>query len=131
MSFISVEPRPNAGRVDFVTADGMPVASLAADAVKGLTNEAGRIQVGFRSNEVRIAGEGDSNALRGRVDVIENLGYMKIALVGIGGDQVSVSVPAGTSLGVGETVAIAFPRDAVHLFQNARAVTHATPSAGV
>ena len=55
----------------------------------------------------------------------------EVALVGIGGDQVSVSVPAGTSLGVGDTVAIAFPRDAVHLFQNARAVTHATPSAGV
>ncbi|WP_439630250.1 ABC transporter ATP-binding protein [Shinella sp.] len=132
MSFISVQPRRHDGRVDFVTADGMPVASLAAEAVSDLNEEVGsKIQVGFRSNEVRIAREGDSNALRGRVDVIENLGYMKIALVGIGNDQVSVSVPAGTSLGLGETVAIAFPRDAVHLFQNARAVTHATPSAGV
>lgn len=132
MSFISVEPRRQGDRVEFVTADGMPVAALAAEAVSNLREEAGsKIQVGFRSNEVRIAGEGDSNALRGRVDVIENLGYMKIALVGIGGDQVSVSVPAGTRLGVGETVAIAFPRDAVHLFQNARAVTHAVPSPGV
>ncbi len=131
MSFISVQPRRVDGRVDFVTGEGMPVASLGEDLVRDLRDEPGStIQVGFRSNEVRIAREGDSDALRGRIEVVENLGYMKIALVGIGDDQVSVSVPAGTSLSVGETVAIAFPRDAVHLFQNARAVTHALPSAG-
>lgn len=130
MSFISVEPRRGGDRVAFVTPDGMPVAALAAEAVAGLRDEPGStIQVGFRSNEVRLAEAGDPGTLRGRVDVIENLGYVKIALVGIGRDQVSVSFPTGKRLSVGETVAITFPRDAVHLFQNARAVAHATPSA--
>ena len=38
-------------------------------------------------------------------------------------------MPAETAIRVGEEVAITFPRDAVHLFQNARAVMHAAPSA--
>ena len=128
MSFITVEPRREADRVAFVTPDGMPVATLRADALEGLRPADAAIQVGFRSNEVRLAQQGDSAALRGRVDVIEHLGHSKIALVGIGRDQVSVSVPAHTSIHVGEEVAIAFPRDAVHLFQDARAVVHAVPS---
>lgn len=129
MSFISVEPRRGADRVSFVTRDGMPVATLSSEAVAGLREEPeSKIQVGFRSNEVRLAEAGDPGTLRGRVDVIENLGYVKIALVGIGSDQISVSFPTGSRLSVGETVAIAFPRDAVHLFQNARAVVHAVPS---
>jgi len=131
MSFITVLPRKGEGRVSFVTGDGMPVASLPAAALERLREEeSSTLQVGFRSNEVRLAGPGDPGTLRGTVNVVENLGYVKIALVGIGADQVSVSVPAGTPLAVGETVAITFPRDAVHLFQNARAVSHAAPLAG-
>jgi multiple sugar transport system ATP-binding protein len=129
MSFLSVQPHRGDGRVAFLTPGGMPVASLPADAVEHLRDEPGsRIQVGFRSNEVRLAEASDPDALRGRVDVIENLGYVKIALVGIGEDQISVSFPADRQLAVGETVSIAFPRDAVHLFQNERAVVHAVPS---
>lgn len=130
MSFLSVSPRREGDRVAFTTTDGMPVATLAAGAVAGLEAAAGtRIQIGFRSNEVRLAEPGDPGTLRGRVAVVENLGYVKIALVGIGEDQVSVSFPSSRHLAVGETVAIAFPRDAVHLFQNARAVAHAAPHA--
>ena len=129
MSFITVEPRREADRVAFVTAGGMPVAALRPESVVGLADDGSPIQVGFRSNEVRLARAGEPGALRGSVDVIEHLGHSKIALVGIGGDQVSVSVPAETAIRVGEEVAITFPRDAVHLFQNARAVMHAAPSA--
>lgn len=128
MSFLSVTPRLDGDRVAFATPGGMPVAALPAEAVEALRDEPGsKIQIGFRSNEVRLARPEDADTLRGRVDVIENLGYVKIALVGIGEDQVSVSFPADQRLSVGETVAIAFPRDAVHLFQNARAVAHAAP----
>lgn len=129
MSFITVKPKRELDRVAFLTGDGMPVAALKAEQVAGLQDDGPPIQVGFRSNEVRLAQEGDSGALRGRIDVIEHLGHSKIALVGIGTDQVSVSVPAHVPIRVGEEVAIAFPRDAVHLFQNARAVVHAFPSA--
>ena len=57
---------PRGRRFAFVTAGGMPVAALRPESVAGASpTTALPIQVGFRSNEVRLARAGEPGALRG------------------------------------------------------------------
>jgi len=90
----------------------------------------GKVDPGLRAPEVPL----DLASIGRDARLLEEIGYERLVVEETKDDPfvlMALAAQATQRLRIGTSVAIAFPRDAVHLFQNARAVTHATPSAGV
>jgi len=123
MSLLAVTARPGDGAAALCTAEGQIIGTAAAAA-------AGRrgLQVGVRSNAIRLVAPDAAGALVGRVEVVEHLGHSNIAVIGTGGDHLQVSVAADARLRPGETVGLWIDPARLHLFADGVAIAEARPS---
>lgn len=117
MSFLSVSGRSEAGGTGLYTAQGHRVGS--AQPVRA---EAAGLQAGIRSDAISLVDSSAAGALPGRIDVLEHLGHSRIAVISVGGDQLSVSLPAESESRVGDDVWLSIDPSRIHLFQKNVAV---------
>ena len=120
MSFLSVSAQPGDGGAVLYTSEGQAIATAAA-AMVGRT----ALQVGIRSNAIRLVEAGAAGALVGRVEVVEHLGHSNIAVIGTGADQLQVSLAADALLRPGETVGLKIDPTKLHLFSDGVAIAGA------
>jgi multiple sugar transport system ATP-binding protein len=121
MSFLSVTTRP-AGDVTEIQAIGGAVIArttgqLAADR---------RLQAGVRSSAILLKDPDAEGVLPGRIGVVEHLGYTNIAVVHIGDDSLSVSLPADVKANAGQNVGLTIDSGQVHLFEGTKALNMET-----
>ncbi len=119
MSFVSVK----------VEGDGADarLCSLAGETIMAAGHVArfrqfDNLKTGFRAEAVSLGEPTRPGAIAGRINVIEHLGYANIAVVNVGSDQVSVSLPTSTTARVGDSVGLVIDPDKFQLFQGDRAL---------
>jgi multiple sugar transport system ATP-binding protein len=76
------------------------------------------VLVGFRPEDLELAGETGSGAVRlpAKVDVVEYLGHEELLHTQSEGNEVVALVPSGKRVQVGDVVDFAVPADKLHLF---------------
>lgn len=117
MSFISVTARPCGDGAGLYTVG----EQLVGSADKALVDQPG-LQIGVRANALALANADDSGVVSGKVNVVEHLGYANIAVVEVGADQISVSLPPEQSPKEGESVGLRIAAGGYRLFRDERAV---------
>ncbi len=117
MSFLSVTPKP-AGKQTEIQASGGTVIAKTTDPLPADRP----LQAGIRANAIQIQDPGVKGTLPGRVNVVEHLGYTNIAVVNIGDDTLSVSLPAVAKVNAGENIGLTIDSRQVHLFQDTKAL---------
>lgn len=80
------------------------------------------LRAGFRAEAVALTEPGTVGSVRGRVNVIEHLGYANIAVVDVGADQVSVSLPTSAPVRVGDVVGVRIDPGKFQLFRGDHAL---------
>ena len=125
MSLMKVKARSQGGRLHLDTWDGRTIGSLARNADEALIRNTG-LRVGVRSNEITLAEASAKGAVSGEVSAVEHLGYANIAIVDVGGDQISITTKPEQRLKHGEKVGLLFGPNALHLFDGEAAIHHAS-----
>lgn len=113
MSFLSVTPE--GGRLR--TRDGVALMALPSN-----LPQAGKVQVGVRSSAIALTDVGAQGAIQTRVSVVEHLGHSNIAVVKVGEDEISVTLPAEERLSPGTAVGLRIDPERLHVFADAKAV---------
>ncbi len=84
--------------------------------IEGLGVPDGPLTLGYRAEDARLAGPGETAEIRARLYTIELLGDATMLTVRAGGGFVSVKAPKDTRAEIGEEVGIVVPHGACHLF---------------
>ncbi len=87
-----------------------------------------RLTVGFRPEDASPVPAGTADALPAEVDLVEDLGSLRLLRGRLGAGDVVVQVPAGERQGRGP-LSLRIPRDAVHLFDADTGLRHAPQQA--
>jgi multiple sugar transport system ATP-binding protein len=120
MGFVPVERAADADGFAVVT---VPGGQAVATRVVAAGLPATGLSLGVRPENLRIAEQG---ALRGRVELVEFLGERTLAHLKLdGGSSLIVTVPVGTSPGLGSHVAVDVDVAEAHLFDEAGSAHHA------
>lgn len=82
----------------------------------------GALQVGVRSSAIDLTAPDAPGAIPAQVSVLEHLGHSNIAVVAVGEDEVSVTLPANAQLSSGEAVGLKIDPAGLHLFADAKAI---------
>jgi len=85
------------------TADRLPVS-------------AERLTLGIRPEHIELAERSDRNAVATDVSVVEPMGEVTYVYVEIGDTTYTVSVDGETRIDAGDEIAVAFPEEKIHLF---------------
>lgn len=113
MSFLSVTPEGGQLR----TRDG-----VALMATPDNLPQADHLQVGVRSSAISLADPDAPNAIPARVSVLEHLGHSNIAVVQVGKDEISVTLPAEERLSPDTAVGLRIDPARLHVFADTKAV---------
>lgn len=114
MSFLSVGVAAAGGAAQLTSRAGEVIAAHDSfGALQQMTD----LRVGFRAEAVTLAEPGSAGAVNGRINVIEHLGYANIAVVDVGADQVSVSLPTRAPVRVGDAVGLRIDPNKLQLFR--------------
>ncbi|GGG48504.1 ABC transporter ATP-binding protein [Caldovatus sediminis] len=113
MNMIEGQVRTEAGRPLF-TGPGITVV-LPRDAPQALPSS-GRATLGIRPEHVSLVAPDAPGAIPARVTVSELAGPERFHFVAVEGGSIIVRTPAATVLHPGETVALGFDPDRLHLF---------------
>ena len=124
MSLLSAEVEARGDTTVLRTSAGHAMGQVPAAALRDLDPKQA-IRVGIRANRISLTQPGAPDGIPGQVTSVEHLGYADIAIVAVGEDQLSISVPSGQRLRHGEPVALKFAERALHVFLGQRAVHHA------
>ena len=95
-------------------ADGSVELAGARLAVEGAAGRRGKVVLGVRPNDLRIAGDG----IPAQVEFIEDLGDSAIILLRLAGQQVKMKTDQAQSLQEGQHVHLRFDAAAAHLFDH-------------
>jgi len=79
------------------------------------------LEAGIRPEDVEIVPEGRT-PLRGRVDLVSNIGSEVFVQARLGEEVISVRAPKDTSLQPGDTVSLSVPPERVHIFHRGRRI---------
>jgi multiple sugar transport system ATP-binding protein len=127
MSLIKVKARSHGGRLHLETQDDRTIGILEKVTDQALIRNTA-LRVGVRSSEITLVDVSARGAVPGEVSAVEHLGYANIAIVEVGGDQVSITTKPDQRLKHGEKVGLLFGPNALHLFDGEAAIHHSSRS---
>lgn len=119
MSFVSVRVTGEGKAVGLTSLAGEKIVSDEHFSRFGKLDD---LKAGFRAEAVSLGEAGTPGTIAGQVSVVEHLGYANIAVVNVGADQVSISLPTSTSVRAGDRVGVAIDPDKFQLFQGEKAL---------
>ncbi|RRD25491.1 ABC transporter ATP-binding protein [Brucellaceae bacterium VT-16-1752] len=119
MSFVSVRVTGEGKSVGLTSLAGEKIVS---DEHFSRFSKLDDLKAGFRAEAVSLGEAGKPGTIAGQVSVVEHLGYANIAVVNVGGDQVSISLPTTTSVRAGDRVGVAIDPGKFQLFQGEKAL---------
>jgi multiple sugar transport system ATP-binding protein len=81
--------------------------------------EGGELQIGIRPEDVEIEKDAASD-LKGRAEIISDVGSEKHVHARLGKVQINLIVPKGTTLQIGDDIPLAFPTGRLHFFKDGK-----------
>ena len=118
MSFLSVRAETVDTKTHVYSFDGRLLGQMPALSGSDLND----LKIGFRAGAISLTDAHADGALPGHVSVVEHLGYANIAVIAIGKDQVSVTLPADTPVKASQQVGLRIDFQKLQLFQGERAL---------
>jgi len=118
MSFISVAARRSGDRASLYTEGDHFVGDVVMPPI-----DTDNLQIGIRANALRLVDHDKADAVPARIQVVEHLGHSNIAVVQVGQDQVSVSLPPDQHPKEGDQVGLEIIDRGFRLFQGETAVS--------
>lgn len=125
MSFLSIEPFSENGKLYFKIQDCDPCLPVPVQLAQHLNGEKAGYRLGVRASEITIAFKQDSeHQVPGKIFIVEHMGYCNILSIQVGNGLVRVITDPAIAPQRNETVWLSLDAEHMHLFYQSKALSH-------
>ncbi|WP_312908373.1 ABC transporter ATP-binding protein [Natronosalvus caseinilyticus] len=96
---------------------------LSEETVSLLEEAADQLTLGIRPEHIELTDGSEPNAIVTQVDVVEPMGEVTYAYIELGDQIYTLSVDGETRIGAGDDIAVVFPEEKIHLFDDRSGVS--------
>jgi len=125
MSFLSIEPKRDNGKLFFQIQDCMDCLEVPAQLASSLNGEKEDYRLGVRASEITVSSQKDAeHPVAGEVYIVEHMGYCNIISAKLGSGLVRVITDAAVAPKRRENIWLSLNAENMHLFFQGNAVQH-------